>query len=44
MWPYGIVVPAPAYDRGSAQAVEDLAIQQLIAQARGKRFPIPVLL
>src|SRR5690349_70480 len=45
VWPYGIVVSAPAFDHdlGFPQAVEDLAIQQFVAQARVERFHIPIL-
>jgi hypothetical protein len=44
MWPYGVVVTAPAFDHqiGFAQTVEDLAIQQLVAQPGIERLRIAI--
>src|SRR3954463_94543 len=45
MWSYGVVVPTPAFNHhlGFTQAVEDLAIQQFVAQARVERLHISIL-
>jgi hypothetical protein len=45
MWPDRVVVPPPALDDdlGLAQRVEDLAVEELVAQARIEAFNEPVL-
>jgi hypothetical protein len=41
----GVVVPSPAFedDLGLAQAVEDLAVEQLVAEASIEALHVPVL-
>ena len=45
MWPYGVVVASPAFDHDLrlTQRIEDLAIEQLVAQARIEAFDEAVL-